>query len=412
LALHMGEHLFDELARALAQPLSRRRVLRLVGGALVAGMLPVARAGRAAAAPGDTGAGPPEASREPAVTDPNGPFGEPIPCGETSFGPRICDPTSNCVVCCYGSDGVPVSCCPCYVQCRSSGLCGEPFACPPDGRPYCGAQGNCCALNETCFKGSICVPVCEQGETLCEGTCCPRSHECITLKLPGQAGKRLCYPKCPRGRVRCGIGCCPPRQKCINPGRLTCSPCDVGRQPCGKKCCPQGSTCCDPGTGLCCKRRTETCAGFGGKAKCCPKGTKACLKDPDTGKPLCCKKGEVCAQVGDPSGTVPRALNGTYTCCPPERVVDFGGAEVCCPQGYTSLGGRFVLPAYGGGGFCCRNDKVCGSTCCGTNADAGLDATCCNGTCVSLYFDAANCGGCGRVCPPGQRCSAGTCVPA
>jgi hypothetical protein len=62
--------------------------------------------------------------------------------------------------------------------------------------------------------------------------------------------------------------------------------------------------------------------------------------------------------------------------------------------------------------LCCRNDKVCGDTCCGTNANPANNATCCNDKCVSLYFDSQNCGGCGRRCGPGQRCQEGRCVAA
>jgi hypothetical protein len=89
-----------------------------------------------------------------------------------------------------------------------------------------------------------------------------------------------------------------------------------------------------------------------------------------------------------------------------------GQVLVCCPPGYKSLGGRVIVPPGGGGGLCCRNDKVCGNTCCGTNADPGTEGTCCNNRCVSLFFDAANCGRCGNQCPPGNRCQSGRCVSA
>jgi hypothetical protein len=156
--------------------------------------------------------------------------------------------------------------------------------------------------------------------------------------------------------------------------------------------------------------------GYGGTAKCCPKGTKGCAGPAGTNKVICCKKGELCAQIADESGTVPAALNGKRVCCPKERTVEFApGVATCCPDGYRSLGGRFIVPAGGGGGLCCRSDKLCGSgaaqTCCGTNADPGIDQTCCNGTCVSLFFDSNNCGSCGAVCAAGTRCSGGSCVP-
>jgi hypothetical protein len=341
------------------------------------------------------------------IDPPTGPWGSPVRCGDV-----VCSPHSNCVKCCPAQGGGG-SCCPCYFSCTTSGsgLCNKQFACGPDGRPYCGPPGHCCALNEFCWRGSVCLPICKPNEQLCEEECCHPSTECIFLPPPIGRGKRICYPKCPRGRSRCGINCCPPRQKCINAVRGVCSPCGIGEKVCGRKCCKAGSTCCDPRTGLCCKRN-ETCAGYGGVAKCCPKGTRACEESPGRG-PVCCKKGEACAQVADGTGTVPLGSR-RYTCCPPERTVPFSGGavKVCCPPGFRSLGGRVIAPPGGGGGLCCRNDKVCGDTCCGTNANPANDAACCNDRCVSLYFDAQNCGGCGRRCAPGQRCQQGRCVAA
>jgi hypothetical protein len=405
----MAETSVDVLARSLATAMPRRRALRLLGSALALAALPAGRAtpGEAARAARPI-TGPGRAAR---VVPPTGPFGEPVPCGDV-----VCNPTYNCVKCCMQSTGQPGSCCPCYSNCSptGSGLCAEAFACPPDARPYCGKHGVCCAPNEFCFKGSICVPICEKGEERCDEDCCAKGFECVNAKVPGQPLRRQCFPKCPGGRVRCGLGCCERRnEKCIDARVALCAQCEPGHQPCGKKCCPKGTSCCDSKKRLCCKRGSETCAGFGGTAKCCPKGTSACEDAPGSGKATCCKKGEVCAQIADPSGTVPAALLRKFECCPAERTVAFGpGTNTCCPEGYRSLGGRFILPPFGGGGLCCREDKVCGETCCSSNSDPGLDGTCCNGTCVSLYFDAGNCGSCGNVCPPGTRCLQGACQTA
>lgn len=347
-------------------------------------------------------------NRPSTIDPPQGPWGPPVQCGKI-----LCNPTSNCVKCCQAKGGGG-SCCPCYYSCTTtgSGLCDKPFACPPDARPYCGGVGKCCAPNEFCFRGLTCLPVCKPGEQLCEGDCCPKGAECVRLQFPGAPARKTCMAKCPGGKTRCGLNCCPKRaEKCVDPRRSLCSPCNLGERPCGKKCCARGSTCCDPNTGLCCKK-SETCAGYGGTAKCCPKGTRACASG--NGKPICCKKGEACAQVADGSGTVSVANSRKYTCCPPERIVEFAGGVVaaCCPDGYRSLGGRFILPAGGGGGLCCREDKLCGNTCCGTNSDPGINQTCCNGRCVSLYFDAENCGSCGARCGPGTVCRQGTCRAA
>ena len=108
--------------------------------------------------------------------------------------------------------------------------------------------------------------------------------------------------------------------------------------------------------------------------------------------------------------------NASRVCCPQERVVALA-RKVCCPPGHVSLGGDLILPAGGGGGLCCRKDKLCGSgrnvTCCSSGSPSVPEfaTTCCDGRCVNIRFDARNCGGCGRACAPGERCQNGTCVP-
>jgi hypothetical protein len=408
----------DDLARRLAAPMPRRRVLKLVGAALALASLPSFRGAKARAAEAAPNKRVSPSGRDLRIIDPpEGPFGSPVECGDPQR-PITCNPTSNCVKCCRSSLGGG-SCCPCYRSCRTtgSGRGDKQVACPPDGRPFCGPPGHCCAPNESCWKGAVCIPICKPDEQLCVDECCSPKAECITAKFPGSPAKRICFPKCPAGRTRCGVtACCKRGQKCLNPNTGHCSPCDEGQQPCGKKCCARGSKCCDPRIGLCCNKTTQVCAGYGGTAKCCPKGRKACT---DGSKTICCGKDEVCAQMGDESGTVPASLNFKRECCPKDRQVVFeSGVATCCPPGYKSLGGRFILPPFGGGGLCCRADRVCGSgaslTCCGAAAsgDPALTSTCCNGTCVNTYFDAANCGACGAVCAPGQRCQAGACVTA
>jgi len=81
----------------------------------------------------------------------------------------------------------------------------------------------------------------------------------------------------------------------------------------------------------------------------------------------------------------------------------------------VSLGGRIVV-GFGIQGFCCNRSQICGSgdskTCCqrfSENIGTDLNQTCCNGRCVTLNYDPANCGACGRRCAPGQVCARGVC---
>jgi hypothetical protein len=55
--------------------------------------------------------------------------------------------------------------------------------------------------------------------------------------------------------------------------------------------------------------------------------------------------------------------------------------------------------------------RICGDDGCGGSCGTcgGVGAQCCNGVCVDLLTDPANCGGCGRVCPSGG-CHHGACT--
>ena len=176
----------DSLARSLAMPMPRRRALRLLGSALVLAAVPALRPSRARATGGGVEAGPNIEAGPDIIDPPEGPFGPPVRCGDT-----VCNPASNCVKCCPAQGGGG-SCCPCYFSCTTtgSGLCNKPVACPPDGRPFCGPPGHCCASNESCYRGSICLPICKPGEQLCEDDCCPRGTECANLPLPGGRARR------------------------------------------------------------------------------------------------------------------------------------------------------------------------------------------------------------------------------
>jgi hypothetical protein len=215
-----------------------------------------------------------------------------------------------------------------------------------------------------------------------------------------------CRPRCPSGRVRCGDRCCPKGHRCQNPRRGVCDRCPRGKQPCGKRCCPKSSFCCGDANG----------------GTCCPRKGGSCCSNRDArgrAQHICCRRPTRCARpvAVDASGTAAGVdTAGRYSCCPEERYVERHRA--CCPPGHVSLGGAFVLPPGGGGGLCCRKDKLCGSgdsrTCCGRGSAAfpELEQTCCGGRCVSTAIDPGNCGGCGIVCPSGQRCQGGACIPA
>ena len=147
----------DELARGLADgSLSRRKALRLLGGALLGGVV--------ASIPGVAWAAPPEGQ------------GRPCPKGAIKCGDTCC--TSPEDRCCRGV------CTNVVFNQSNCGRCGNKCA-PEEG--CCG--GRCVPLNTAencggCFAGcheaEICVSgtcQCPQaGETLCANVCCPEGH--------------------------------------------------------------------------------------------------------------------------------------------------------------------------------------------------------------------------------------------
>jgi hypothetical protein len=365
----MSEFL-DELARGLARPMSRRRALRFVGGALVSASVPGALARRAWARPQDG-------------------------CNAKGGG---CISSARC---CYTSDGYAGQCCPWYFKCSPrSGLCTEQYICE-DGRGFCGppASKTCCLKDEVCFRGA-CVEPCPPDQQVCkEPKCCPRGTECTRFTY---AGRRLetCLPKCPQGRARCGVNCCPPNWRCKNPDIGLCKRCGTRQEECGHKCCDKRTTfCADPAHDL-----------------CCPKNSSSCPTGPVTApRRTCCQRPNRCTRLL-PAASGALTAASPHVCCPPDRLVLNNGEPLgCCAPGQVSLGEKLVV-GFGIQGFCCNQSQICGSgndrTCCqrfSENIGTDLNQTCCSGKCVTLKHDPANCGACGRSCPPGQRCDFGVC---
>ena len=211
---------FDRVARAVAQPMSRRRALRLAAGMAAAAFLGLstdrARAGGL----------------------------EPCP---PEF-PQICGLSSCCTeksTCCISAD-LFVSCCDPGLICGPIDHTLKPTClCPNE---LCGEDGDCCApdqecvaaypesATEFCFEkcpngfyncftpegGRCCEEVvedccgdgcCDSEDDLCcnDGEshwCCPKNHDhCGSQR--GECG-------CPRDR-ECEGNCCPPWQSCFGP---------------------------------------------------------------------------------------------------------------------------------------------------------------------------------------------------
>lgn len=164
---------------------------------------------------------------------------------------------------------------------------------------------------------------------------------------------------CARDEACCVDRCCPAPANGIagcDEGVCTVA-CKRGFQNCDGVCCDAvGQRC---GAGVCidnCQPGSQQC-GF----RCCAEG-RACCND------VCCEVGQGCA------------VNSCAACVP--------GADCCdnteCGEGKVCQDGRCACPA--------------------TTADCDGD-----GVCQDLTFDAANCGGCGRICGADRRCRFGRC---
>ena len=290
----------DDVARAVARPLSRREALRLLGGTMVATLFGGSLARRA-----DAGGGP------PCDNDPSYPH----ECGDLCCrydyycaSATILNGGDTHGICCrnepeqyqYCNDGTYGWCCSPEATCGVDRyVCDEPEQCTGN-QEECGDA--CCdsAAGEICCDPDLGL-CCAAGVTCCfdaagNGTCCSEGTTCVPISPTGDPPGFVCCPDdqacigqcCPAGEVCVGnLICCPEesatpnRDGCCNPGFVYIDGgcCSEGRV-CAGVCCPYGQVCnggqCQP-----CSDSQELCFDV-----CCDPGT-CCL-----GK--CCAPGEVC----------------------------------------------------------------------------------------------------------------------
>ena len=231
-------HSFDQLARELADgTLSRRRALRMMGAALVGGVL--------ASVPGVAWAAKPA----------------PCPPGVQKCGKACCpDATFICAqgkcACPTGTTRIGNTCCQNAQVCGSNCGCQTGEGCcngvctDLSTTINCGACGNACTTGQSC-ENQTCVTNCPPGQEVCNGACVPTCD-------PGLVRDQLCDCVCsdPQNQVRhCFVEdpSHPEQQTCvccsISAGdNFCCSPNVFGGNSC--RCCPSPTFCC-PG-GSCC----------------------------------------------------------------------------------------------------------------------------------------------------------------
>src|ERR1700674_901105 len=144
-------YLIDDLARVLASPTPRRGALRLIGGALAAGLFGALGLERAAA--------------------------QVIVCTPTC-------PTNR--KCCQGcGSGVPNHCVPQNQQCPANPCGANRRCCGTGAAATCAPQGNQCCGNKSCNENQRC---CGAGAT---AFCAPQGNQCCGKTSCGE-NQRCC----------------------------------------------------------------------------------------------------------------------------------------------------------------------------------------------------------------------------
>ena len=319
--------------------MSRRRAVRVLGGAVAVATVPGLRP-RAARAHSLQGCG------RPGICSAGTVCGFEIPPFACNKGCCIGAPGERRTVCCARRTG--------------SWCCGTGYTCGSGGNTPGDPNCKCSAIER---PDGTCGP-CPSGEFQCGKRCCQGKRPTLPAEVCYQG---QCRPGCPEHTKKCGTTCCTSKQLCKN----------------GK--------CCDKcgGNGPCCDHATQFCCREPGKPKspgrCCKKGKETCcgVGPPDAQKRMCCAKPNKCTRqlpstIGGLTGDSP------YVCCPPERQVPVDETHpddinACCAPGQVSLGGKLVVGP-GIQGACCDADRVCGSgsaiTCCPTGTSCIGGRTC------------------------------------
>jgi hypothetical protein len=299
----MSEFL-DHLAREMAQPMPRRRAVRIFFGALAGAAFSGIRV--------------PNAS---AITCPPPEYHCDCPSINGLFYRWCCGPNQDCKCIPPPNGGA-------YCQCKPSFQCG-PVCCDPNQHCADKASGTCCDSGAVacgkicCDPGAECANAdieycCKKGERACQGkstvSCCQPDESCCNGHCcrPGLRCHKGKCQKCPPKTKECGdTHCCEPKETCCN-GKC----CKKGQHCCFEDhCCDKDQSCCGE---TCCDAKTEKCCGD----HCCPKDQDCC----GTG---CCPNKTNCAQQ-----------SGKLVCCPPGKTVVAGAVQVCCGPGQIAVKDR------------------------------------------------------------------------
>jgi hypothetical protein len=395
-----AQHSFDDLARGLASgALSRRRALRLLGGALVGSMM----------------------ASFPGVAKARGTEGN----GDNDK--RCLDRRkTRCNGKCVNLQKSEKHCGRCGKRCRSDQTCCKGHCVNlQKSEKHCGSCGKHCRSTQTCCKGHCvnlqgnerhcgsCFNRCQENETCVNGTCRRAEGQCQTASDCPQPTDECQKAVCTSGQCTNvpheGKACndnnpctendtCTATGACVGTLKNNCVQCqddtqctDVPVDECFAAVCGAGGFCvvevtegvsCDDGN-PCTESGTCTAAGTcdPGPVKTCPPSENPCAE------PVCNPVSGDCELVPANEGALCRQARGA---CEEDAVCT--GTSTECPETFF------------GAGTVCREaagDCDVEETCTGTSADCPPDAFEANGTSCND----------GNPCTTGDRCLNGVCTP-
>jgi hypothetical protein len=272
----------------------------------------------------------------------------------------------------------------------------------------CGACGITCGPNLVCVNNQCQPPAsgCGGGLTSCATGCTSLQDDARNCGMCGQ----FCDGSCNSGLCQapgtapfgspcsrngdCAGGLCLDKVRFGYPVGFCSSICD-STLPCGASQICVGSP--TSGSFGACRPACAADSDCSAQAPFCVNG--ACQPD--------CRMGPVCqnGQSCDPTG---RCVTMTQPLCTQPQItcLQSGGGSYCTDPNKDQMN-------CGGCGRVCAPGQVCNNGLCGALM-CGLPATACQnpggGTiCANLASDAANCGACGHVCANNAICTSGTC---
>jgi len=369
----MEEDRFDQLTKAMTQPLSRRGVLKILLAGVAGSILGLDGVDRSSAT-GPPHVGPPGGG-PPHVGPPSGGSGSGVKacppctvgvwphCAEedcSTYGPcQKCNPrTSSCEPCAAQN----LACDDATGTCVGRGQAGPCRVVDPESGQLvpCYVMGQCCdASTGACLdpnKGESC-PNCQ---TCHNGTC----RSCTSV------GK-CCYTS--GGGIGVCVDACPSPLTCCNGNCVDLTSDANNCNACGRKC-PSGT--CQGGK----------CVNCTSNVYCNQNGTQVCCNGVS---PMCCESGTVCVDTN----------SDIHNCG--------GCGQACVLTGAVCQGGKCICAATG-----LPPDPTTGCNVkCTVNSDCTdpNNPTCCNGTCTNTLTDTQNCHTCGNVCASGATCNNGSC---